>query len=325
MFGTDPESPLQTVAGMESGCGSAPGEDTHPALLALDRCSAKRSRFGGHGGLGAPHRGVECGREGEFNPQMFGRQADGTLEPAAPLLLAHRVGVLDPYRLARVQREAALFVLEQQPDFLESVAVVLGLPAHRLAAAGRSESKLIPGQRVFAVVGVGPFRLARVAVDADADQVAGDRFAAGVPQQTAHRQPVETAVVVQAGCVVLDDDCRAGRVRLLNSAGGWYGRRWRRAGLDRLEVQPALPDRLARVQGFLRAAGEVLGRFVPTRFDVTHVRRVEGHPSGQLSLGQTPYLAPVGDFRRERLGCLLDCQGVVPRVHQSPRLGCWMR
>lgn len=178
---------------------------------------------------------------------------------------------------------------------------------------------------MLAIVGVGLFRLARVTVDADADQIAGDGLTAGVPQQPTHREPVEAPVVVKAGSIVLDNDRRAGRIRLLGTARGGYDRRRRHRSPGRLVLQPALPDGLARVQSLLRTTGEVLGRLVPTQLDVAYVGRVEAHPSGQLPLGQSPYLTPVGDLSRERLGGLLNRQGIVPRIHQSPRPGHRMR
>jgi hypothetical protein len=66
------------------------------------------------------------------------------------------------------------------------------------------EVEFFPGQWVRTVVVVGTLGFARVPVDADADQVAGDRIGARVAQETAHGQPVAAAVVVEAGGIVLD-------------------------------------------------------------------------------------------------------------------------
>lgn len=90
-----------------------------------------------------------------------------------------------------------MLVVPQEPDLLERIAVVLGLPAHRLAPARRREVEFIPGQRMGPVVRVGPLRGAGVAVDGDADQVAGHGLGAGVPQASAHGQSVAAAVVLK--------------------------------------------------------------------------------------------------------------------------------
>ncbi|MEU8783273.1 hypothetical protein [Streptomyces sp. NPDC048637] len=43
------------------------------------------------------------GGEGELDFELFGGQADGSLEPVAPLVIADGVGVLDPHGLAGVE------------------------------------------------------------------------------------------------------------------------------------------------------------------------------------------------------------------------------
>ena len=51
-------------------------------------------------------------------------------------------------------------ILEEQPDFLDGVPVVLDLPEHRLAVALRAEVQLIPGERMRSVKLVRSFRVA---------------------------------------------------------------------------------------------------------------------------------------------------------------------
>jgi len=53
--------------------------------------------------------------------------------------MAQGVGVLDPDGFARVERKATVFVVEEQPDFFEGVAIVLRLPPHLLASTGDGE------------------------------------------------------------------------------------------------------------------------------------------------------------------------------------------
>lgn len=75
-----------------------------------------------------------------------------------------------------------MLVVEEQPDFLEGVAIVLRLPSHLLTSTGRSEIEFLPGQGVRSVVSVGALGVTGVAVDGDTDQVAGHRLGAGVAQ-----------------------------------------------------------------------------------------------------------------------------------------------
>ncbi len=100
-------------------------------------------------------------------------------------------------------------VLEQQPQLFEGVPVVLDFPAHPLVTVPCLEVQLLPGQRVRAVELVGSLRIAGVAVDGDADQVAGDGGLAGVVELAALGWSIDVAVVVQLGVVMLDD--QAGR------------------------------------------------------------------------------------------------------------------
>lgn len=89
-----------------------------------------------------------------------------SLEPGAPLLVTDRIGVLDPGPLARVEREAAVLVLEAEPQLLEGVAVVADTPRHRvLAFVACLEAEFVPREWVLAVEQVGPVRVTGVPVN----------------------------------------------------------------------------------------------------------------------------------------------------------------
>ncbi|GFJ90732.1 hypothetical protein Prum_043740 [Phytohabitans rumicis] len=148
---------------------------------------------------------------------------------------------------------------------------------------------------------VGPLRVVRVPVDGDPDQVAGDRFGAGVVEGPPDDTPVAAFPVRQGGDLLLHDQAGAGGQPLL-----WYG--WVAvAGRHGPRVPQlvvllvALPDRTAGAEDRLRATGEVLGRTVPPSFDVAHVRRVKTHAGRELLLAHAPLDPPPGKLGRERV------------------------
>ena len=136
--------------------------------------------------------------------------------PRPPLVGADGVHVADPRRLPRVQREPAVRVLEEKPDFLEGVPVVLDVPRHGLIAARRGQPDLFPGQRVLAVEPIRPLRVTRVPVHRDPDQVLGHRLRAGVAQLPPDTGLVHAVPVGQLSDFVLHDQVGPGsRLRVV--------------------------------------------------------------------------------------------------------------
>lgn len=250
---------------------------------------------------------------------MTGGQPDGPLEPGPPLLLADAVRVLDCGPVAGVEREAPLTVLEQQPDLLEGVPVVLRPPVHRLGVTdvvvpASLELQFGEGEGVLAVMPVGAAGVVRVTVDRHACQVAGDRLGAGVVQLAANDAPV-AVVGVGEGCQLPFDDQASAGWQPLAGRGG-FAVRVAGTGVPEVVVLPeALPDRAAGLQDGFGPAGEVLGGAVPAPFDVAHVGRVEPHEDGELLLGE-PASGPLpGEFGREGVGSPFEggCRHRRPR------------
>ncbi len=181
-----------------------PGENPPvTGTLPPDRGS-ERKRVGCRGRLHSPHHRIKVGGEVEADRQMPGRRAHGTLEPLPPLVLTDLVGVLDGRGVPGVERKPTADVLEQQPDFLESVPVGLHRPGHLLPVASGRQTQEIPTQRVRPVQPRGPFRVARIPVDGDPHEVAGDRFGPDVSDPAALLRVVDPAVVTQFGEVLLN-------------------------------------------------------------------------------------------------------------------------
>ncbi len=229
-------------------------------------------------------------------------------------------------RSSGVEREPAVGVLEEQPDLLERVPVVLGAPQHRLpgrrVAAVRLEVELGERQRTVAVVPVGARRVVGEPVDRDAHEVSGDRLRAGVVERPPDHAPVDPVLVRERRHLLLDDQPGAGRHPLLRDRRVAQRRLAGRAGVPHIVVVlEAQPDRAARAEHRLGPAGEVFRGAVPPALDVTHVRRVEAHLRGELLLRQPPLQPPPGELGRELVGGLFNwgrgsCRGAR---HHVPR------
>jgi hypothetical protein len=103
----------------------------------------------------------------------------------------------------------ALLAIEEQPNLLERIPVMVSGPVHRVAAALAMpgvQGDLIPGQRVLAVEPVGALRVAGIAIDRDPDQVASDGLGAAVDQPAPLSEPVDAVVVAQGGVIVIDHE-----------------------------------------------------------------------------------------------------------------------
>lgn len=113
------ETPLQAVPGMQGWIHRRPAEDgpvSSPGALGL---GPQWREVHTHGRLGSPDSRVGRGGEGEFHGKATRRQPDGSLEPWAPFVSAHAVGVDDLRFLARIEGKAAHEALELQPEFLD--------------------------------------------------------------------------------------------------------------------------------------------------------------------------------------------------------------
>ena len=281
------EAPFEPVPGADRRVAGCPGEYGLGAAPGAVGLGTQRNGLGGGGGLGSPHDGVERGGEHEADGQPSGAEPDGALEPRPPPAVVDGVGVADRGGLARVEREPAAVVLETQPGFLERIPVGLDLPGHRLPVAQRREPELIPGQRPGPVQGVGPLRLAGVAVDADPHQVAGHWLGAAVAENALLAGAEERAVVGKLGVVVLDD--QPADVRHGAAAGA------------AVVAPPGRGQLAARLQRLLGLAGELLANVHPAGLGVAEVGGVEPHRGGELLLRQAAPLAPPGQHGAERL------------------------
>ncbi len=268
---------------MELRVPGAPREDRLVSVGAPGRGCAERSEVCGEGCLGAPDGGFEMVGEGEDDAELAGRHAHGPLEPRPPLVAADCVRVGDLGFLARVEREAGLIVGEGQPYLLEGVAVVLDRPAHRLASALRLELQFVPGQRTLPVKGVGALGFPGVAVDGDPYEVAGDRFAACVAQESAHAQLVVGAVVRQACLVLQDEDPRGCGVLLRR-----LGRHW-----VAIVLLPRVPQGAGGFEFLVHAADQVGASALTAGFQVADVGGVDSEPSGQGCCGESADRAEV--------------------------------
>jgi hypothetical protein len=103
-------------------------------------------------------------------------------------------------------------ILEEQPQFLECVAVVAHLPGHRLTVVPSLQVQFVPGERVVAVQLVRLLGRLWVAVNRDADKVSTDRPLAIVQELASHRRPVGTPVIAQLRVVVFHEQARPGFV-----------------------------------------------------------------------------------------------------------------
>jgi hypothetical protein len=97
------ELPLQAVSGVHGWFVGGPGEAGAWAVDGTADGGAQRQRFGGHCRFGAPDDRVEVGGEVQLDAELAGGQADGALEPAAPLVGADGVAVLDRGRFPGVE------------------------------------------------------------------------------------------------------------------------------------------------------------------------------------------------------------------------------
>src|SRR6266540_1431051 len=137
------EAPFEPVADVERWVLGGPVVDREVVELGALHGRWEGQAAGGVGDLGAPDGGLELGGEGEADAEAAGGKAHGALEPAAPLVVADGVAVVDPGPLAGVERELRLRALQQQPDLLDGVTVELDLPGHRLVAAPSLEVEFL--------------------------------------------------------------------------------------------------------------------------------------------------------------------------------------
>src|SRR6266511_3659181 len=87
---------------------------------------------------------------------------------------------------------------------------MLHLPAHGLIPMPCLEVQLLPCKRVLSVELVRAFRVARISVHRDSNEVARYRVVAGVAKLSTLCRSIESPVVVQLGVVMLND--QAGRL-----------------------------------------------------------------------------------------------------------------
>src|SRR6266542_5604553 len=144
-----PEPPFEAVADVERWVLDGPVVDAQVVEFGALEGGAEGHVAGGVGDLGAPDGRLEVRGEGEADAEATGREAHGALEPAAPLVVADGVAVVDPGPLAGVERELGLLVLQQQPSLFERVAVELGFGCHRFVTTPRLETEFLEGQRVL--------------------------------------------------------------------------------------------------------------------------------------------------------------------------------
>src|SRR5690606_12311496 len=163
-------------------------------------------------------------------------------------------------------------------------AVLFGAPAHGLSVAGRGQREFVPGERPGPVQRVGPVGSAGVAVDADANQVAGDRFSAAVEQTAPLHRPVYRPVVLQPGMVLLHHEA----VGVARTGAG---------SSERPVAPPRLPQCATGTEHAVGLPGEVLAGRVTSRLHMADVRGGEAHRGGQLLLRHRPLFAPPSQGR----------------------------